>query len=215
MQSQDVWNNRIIGAADRLGLKAGYKLLYVPWRTLGQADTVFLSLNPGRAPRDLHMLCALTDERGNSYEVERATTGSAINEQFLELVSRLGLRPVEVLTGVIAPFRTGRWEHLDPAHRREALDIGRDFWTQAFAVKRPRLVIGCGELAGREAAQMLNAKLEGAIPSGWDRIVLRRYLAPDGAAVVQLPHLSTFKLLSREQCREPLRRAFDLSTALI
>ena len=53
--------------------KEGYKILYCPWDTIGKSDVAFISLNPGRPPSyaDLKIL---SDERGNSYEVEKFTT---------------------------------------------------------------------------------------------------------------------------------------------
>ena len=47
---------------------------------------------------------------------------------------------------------------------------------------------------------MLNAQLDEEAPRGWGKVKLRRYVCADGRVVVALPHLSTFKLMSRPEC---------------
>ncbi|MES2914183.1 MAG: hypothetical protein V4753_03590 [Pseudomonadota bacterium] len=210
MESREVWNSRISEAALSLGFREGYKILYVPWETLGKSDTVFLSLNPGRPPHNA-ALNTLSDERGNSYEVERTTTASPITAQFLALSELLKLKPKDILTGTVAPFRSDRWKTLSPTQRNGALAIGKEFWRQAFSLKRPKKVIACCPEAARVAVDILGGKPELTIRSGWGDTSLRRYRASDGALIAQIPHLSTFRLLSRGECREPLRTILELS----
>ncbi len=209
MESYEVWNARLASAAEQLNFTEGYKILYVPWRTIGAADTVFLSLNPGRAPQgaELH---TLSDERGNSYEVEREVTASPLTAQFLALAAMIELQPAEILTGTAAPFRSNRWKCLPLAQRRAALDIGHAFWRQVFAARMPRRVITCCPEAAKMATEILRARPELSIKSGWGETSLHRFRSDDGALVAQIPHLSTFKLLSRPECIAPLRSILDL-----
>ncbi|MCW1917522.1 hypothetical protein NX862_02020 [Rhodobacter sp. KR11] len=187
----------------------GYKILYVPWRTIGRSDTVFLSLNPG-APPDGAELCTVSDERGNSYEVEQAVTASPITAQFLALAALLGLRPGDILTGTVARFRSPRWRDLTLVQRRAAPDLGKEFWRQVFAARTPRRVIACCPEAAKIATDLLQARPELTIRSGWGDTSLYRYRAEAGPIVAQIPHLSTFKLLSRPECLGPLRTLLDL-----
>jgi hypothetical protein len=203
MESHTVWNRRISKAATELGFNEGYKILYVPWSTIGASDTIFLSLNPGRAPYDA-ALSTLSDERGNSYEVEASTTRSPLTKQFLALAEKLSLKPLEILTGAVVPFRSDRWHDCTREQRLSALALGREFWRQAFELRRPRLVIACGMEAARMAANLLDAEIDVSLPSGWGRTKIRRYCASDGAFVIHLPHLSTFKLFSRPECDGPV-----------
>ncbi|WP_282171080.1 hypothetical protein [Ruegeria atlantica] len=39
------WQQRLTGLEKHLGYKHGFKLLFSPWRLLGTAHTLFLSLN--------------------------------------------------------------------------------------------------------------------------------------------------------------------------
>lgn len=209
MLDYDIWNNRISSEAERLGFEDGYKILYGPWETIHLTDTVFLSLNPGRPPEGAD-LNTLSDERGNSYEVEQHTTSSPITAQFLALVDLLKLKPEQILTGTIVPFRSNRWKSISGEKRRAALKIGYSFWSEVFNANRPKKVICCCPEAGRMASEILGATLEMTINSGWGNISLHRFRAKDGATVVQIPHLSTFKLLSRPACIEPLKLIMDL-----
>jgi len=209
MESYEIWDARIADAATRLNFNEGYKILYVPWKTIGASDTVFLSLNPGRPPINAE-LCTLSDERGNSYEVERAVTASPITAQFLALAEMIQVQPGDILTGTAAPFRSNRWKTLPLAQRRAALEIGKEFWRQVFAEKLPRRVIACCPEAAQMANEILRAKPEMSIRSGWGETSLHRFRGNSGALVAQIPHLSTFKLLSRSECIEPLRSILDL-----
>jgi hypothetical protein len=205
----DFWDKQIAREAERLGFEEGYKILYGPWETIGSADTVFLSLNPGRPPQGADLF-TLSDERGNSYEVEQYTTSSPITAQFLALADLLELQPKQILTGTVAPFRSNRWKCIPLTQRRAALEIGRNFWEEVFAANRPTKVICCCPEAGKIASEILEATLEMTINSGWGNTSLHRFRAKDGVLVAQIPHLSTFKLLSRTACIEPLKLILDL-----
>ena len=209
MLRYDYWDKKIAREAKLLGFEEGYKILYGPWATIGTADTVFLSLNPGRPPQGAE-LSTLSDERGNSYEVEQHTTSSPITAQFLALADLLELLPKQILTGTVAPFRSNRWKSIPLTKRRAALEIGQAFWAQVFAAKRPTRVICCCPEAGKIASEILQATPEMTINSGWGNTSLHRFRGQDGVLVAQIPHLSTFKLLSRAACIEPLKLILEL-----
>ena len=59
----------IIKAESKYNFEQGYKLLYVPWKTIDFAKIAFISLNPGEPPEDVD-LRVISDEDGNSYEEE-------------------------------------------------------------------------------------------------------------------------------------------------
>lgn len=209
MLSYNFWDKQIASEAERLGFNDGYKILYGPWETIENADTVFLSLNPGRPPHGADLF-NISDERGNSYEVEKYTTSSPITAQFLALADLLELKPEQILTGTVAPFRSDRWMSLSLSQRRGALEIGKKFWADVFAANRPKRVICCCPQAGKITSEILEATLEMTTSSGWGNTSLHRFRAKDGALVAQIPHLSTFKLLSRPACIAPLKLILDL-----
>ncbi len=200
------WAARLEADEKTLGFADGYKLLYSSWATLGTARAAFISLNPGgRVPAGAEMR-VVSDERGNSYEVERHTTQSPITGQFLRLADFIGLKPAEILTGVAMPFRSDDWEGVGVGQKRGGLAFGRAFWKEALSRKEIRLVIACSDEAAEIAREAIGARLEAKFSSGWGSVSLRRYRAPDGRIVARLPHLSRFRLFGRPEAEAPLRR---------
>lgn len=186
----------------------GFKLLYCPWKRLSDARVAFISLNPGRAPDGVD-ISTVDDPSGNSYLVERAITKSPLNKQFLEMCEFLNRDPGQILTGAFFPFRSGKWEDLDPSQIEAGLSFCRPFWKSAIS-ENVELVIVLSNFVASQIAELLDCKLETEISSGWGATKLRRYRAPNGAKVIQLPHLSTYRLFSREQCTAPLKEVFQL-----
>ncbi len=207
----EYWDKKLATTADLLGVRQGYKLVYSPWDTIGNAETVFLSLNPGSGVPDGADLCTLSDERGNSYEVEQHTTRSPITAQFLKLAELLGLEPSEILAGALIPFRSKNMEALSPAESKVGLRFGKEFWAEVFTEKPPKLIICCGRDDVTPAVcEILKAFFVNQIPSGWGNINISSYRTIKGTLIVSLPHLSTFKLLSRAECAQQLRIIFEL-----
>jgi len=185
----------------------GYKLLYCPWSTLGKVDTAFISLNPGDPPNSAE-LKILSDERGNSYEVEQFTTKSPLTAQFLELCNFIKRKPETILTGVACPFRGNRWNDFSSEQKRVGFDIGKNFWSKALDNK-VKLIITLGNETTELITNLKNAKLELELNSGWGNYKIRRFKNNEGVEVIQLLHLSTFKLFSRRDCRGPLEKIFE------
>ena len=127
------WSKKLSKADAKYHFPDGYKLLYSPWETLKKAKIAFISLNPGKPPKNAE-LKVVSDERGNSYEVEKEITESEITHQFLSLCKFLETSPNEVLTGTICPFRSADWENfLDGStftdeQKRIGLSLGEEFW---------------------------------------------------------------------------------------
>jgi hypothetical protein len=158
-----------------------------------------MSLNPTK-PAPGTEIRVTSDERGNSYEVEQADTQSPMTAQFLALAAALRRAPYEILTGVAAPFRSTSWQAPSEDQKPANLLVGERFWAEAFALRRPMLVITCAPEAASQATKILGARFETNAPSGWGNTTLDRRRSEDGTVVVRLPHLSTYKLFSRPEC---------------
>lgn len=210
LNSRDHWQRTLAAHEQRLGLTEGFKFLYGPWSTLTTGGFAFLSLNPGVAP-DGADLRTVSDERGNSYVVEQLTTRSPITDQYLRLAELVGVDPSAILAGVVIPFRSASVAKLTTEQRSTGLDLAADFWREPLARPALRTIVASGQEAGDFVVNLLAAHPDSVVPSGWGGIVLRRFRTPDGRAVVQLPHLSRFKLLSRPACMQPLRTVLALS----
>ncbi len=206
------WHERLAAEETRLGLTQGFKMLYGPWATLGGCDTAFLSLNPGRAP-DKAAMRTVSDERGNSYEVERLTTVSPLTDQFLRLAELIGRTPLQIMTGVVAPFRSDGFASLAPGQRAAALALGQDFWRGPLSAPGLRLVVAVSREAAEMAVALTGARYDGQVAAGWGDHVLRRFRMPDGGRVVHLPHLSRFRLVGRPASADALAWALGLGPA--
>lgn len=194
---RDSWENELRHAEAELGFGDGFKFVYGPWATLRQGEVAFISLNPGKAP-DGATLRMVSDERGNSYGVERSTSRSPITDQFLRLADLLDVRPCDILTGVAAPFRSDSWGGLTNRQRREALALGKRFWEAPLSRPELRLIVVCSKEAAQLTVEVTKASFVDEYPAGWGRQKLRRYCVQPDKKIVHLPHLSRFRLLGRD-----------------
>ena len=55
-----------------------------------------------------------------------------------------------------------------------------------------------------------NARLDYEVEAKWQNKKNRRFITSTGTKIIQLPHLSRFKLFSREECLEPLKEIFEI-----
>ena len=72
-----------------------------------------------------------------------------------------------------------------------------------------RLVIAVGKETAKTLINILDAKEEKCVPSGWGNILLKRFTGYNGVKIVQLPHLSRFKLLSNAKYLPHLKKVFE------
>ena len=204
------WTKKLNEAETELGFIDGYRFVYGPWATLDKAKIAFLSLNPGRGKNlDKATMRDISNERGNTYEVEQGKIKSPIVDQFLRLAKLLGRQPADILTGVIAPFRSKDWDTLTEPQQKESLDLGRRFWMGPLSRPDLRLIIASGNLVAREVVGITEAHFDDEACAGWGYIKLRRYRLPGGKVILHLPHLSHFRLLSRELSKQKLRAFLD------
>lgn len=201
------WHERLARAERDLGLRDGFKFLFCPASTMRSAKVAFLSQKPGRPPNAAN-LRTVSDERGNSYEVEARTTVSPITEQFLRFCRFVGVRPSDVLTGVASPFRAAAWADLSPAQQAQGLALGREFWDKPLRSPQLRLVVAVSQEAADLVVDVMDAKPLDVLGSGWGSYSIRRFQANRGALIVHLPHLSRFKLFGRPASEAFLRDAF-------
>lgn len=202
---RDFWENELRTAEAELGFVDGFKFVYGPWAMLGQGEVAFISLNPGKARDGEAPRTMISDERGNSYEVE--SMRSPIKGQFLRLADLLDVRPCDILTGVAAPFRSDSWGGLTNRQRRGALALGKRFWEAPLSRPELRLIVVCSKPAAQLAVEVTKASFVEEYPAGWGRVKLRRYCAQPDRKIVHLPHLSRYGLLGRVPSEGAVRKA--------
>ena len=173
--SKQRWETQICEAESTHSFTMGYKLLCCPWKTLNTATHAFISLSPGAAtPFDAELKC-LSEERGNSYFIEKHTTKSPITEQFILLSELIGVSPNAILTGYAHPFRTREWNDNSAKQKEVGLQIGLDFWDAALHDGKVETVIISGSDVTRYFTSRLEASLEKEVPSGWGQTSLKTY----------------------------------------
>lgn len=206
---RDEWQKRLVKLESMYGYRHGFKLLYCPWSTLFEGcEVAFLSMNPaGRTPDDADPR-TVSDERGNSYRIERYTTKSPITEQYLQLCELMRVSPDRVLCGALAPFRTKKWK---ASRDGQNMAIGRVFWEAALGMQSSLRVLVCsGKPAENTLIDMLGGELERSVSAEWGNIRIRQYRVADPAcSLIALPQLSRFKLLSRPASRRQVASVLE------
>lgn len=192
------------------GYGDGFKLLFCPWRLIGSADTLFLSLNPGNDPSGEFMRIA-SDERGNSYLVEREAKHSPMADQYRQLCEFIGKDPEEVLTGTLMPFRTAKWNNL---RDRPNIAMARPFWHQVLATGKIRKIFCMGREVESSVVDLTGAKLKRQIPANWGNLSIRRHATQSGVQIFGLLHFSTYKMFGRPECIPQLAKLLDVEVAV-
>lgn len=150
----------------------------------------------------------ISDERGNTYEVEMHTTKSPITNQFLELCTLLNKNPSDILTGTICPFRSKSWILLSREQRDAGLMLGKCFWHKTL--DKINLFICVGNDVAKNITSISDFKKEKIFNSGWGNVKIIKYKDSKDRTLIHLPHLSTFKLFSRKECLLVLKQVFKL-----
>ncbi len=207
-----------------LGHSLGWRFLCVSKQVLlRNPKIVFLTLNPGgRAIPEDHP--SESCESGCSYVVEqwwKSQPGQhklqrQVQRLFAEIERQAGptaqaSASLEAsLIGYYVPFRSPRFADLYRA--KESLAFANDLWTSLLAPLRPRLLLSIDPMTFRSMKNLCSAqggKLVSAetLPTGWGTVTaeVHEYQFSDRSTmVVRLPHLSTFQLFSRSECKDPL-----------
>lgn len=203
---RDVWQKILATEESKRGYTDGFKLLFCPWSLIETADTLFLSLNPGNDPSGEFMRIA-SDERGNSYLVQRQARHSPIADQYRQLCKFIHRHPEHVLTGTLMPFRTAKW---DPRRDQPNIGVATPFWSHILKSGRIRQVFCMGRDVEDAAVKLASARLECEIPANWGKLNIRRHVTKNGMKVYGLLHFSTYKMFGRAECLPQLAELLEI-----
>ena len=220
-------------AHDELGHQRGWRFLTVPRRTFElRPDIALLTLNPGGAGRDPSQGEA-SCEYGCAYRMESwgALPGkSALQIQVLTLLEHLRsrLRPdtpsnefmdAHVLGAYYLPFRSPSFAELVNPHK--SLEFARSLWTQILTPWIPRLFVTIDRSGFAGIRDILTDTFSLSVGgsrtflTGWGkcRAEVTRCVSGRGdvTTILRLPHLSTYKLLSRPSCLPHLSEILDFA----
>jgi hypothetical protein len=214
-----------------LGHAMDWRFLTVPRSTFeAQPDIVLLTLNPGGEGSDpTHGRASC--ENGSAYRVEswgKSDRGrSALQLQVQSLLDSLRQRVSPTLTtnefmdhhvlgAHYLPFRSPSLEKLP--NQKKSFQFAGSLWVRILTTWTPRLVVTIDHKAFSGITNIFTRHLHlqqqpiQSFITGWGkcRADVARFISSDrGTTVLRLPHLSTYKLFSREQCTAHLRDIID------
>ncbi len=186
----------------------GWRLLTCPVANIQSSEICFIGLNPaGKSPDKKND--GFSSERGSSYKIEEwgiYPPGEApLQRQVCALFEFIEVPPNQILSGNLIPFRSPRI--FDLPNKARAINFSENIWRKMLKTSNVKLVITMGNDVTRSLSKILKIPHLEKFPSGWGNVSL--YAGKhDNITLVGLPHLSTFKLLSRSVCSECLRAVF-------
>ncbi len=186
----------------RLGHTLGWRFLTCPVAALSpKTEVVFITLNPGGdvdRPDHPKFSC----EEGSPYVIEswsgHRPGRSHLQIQVRTLFERFGIAFDETLSGQLVPFRSPSWDELP--RQDESLAFGQRLWAQVIDIVQPSLVIGMGKTQLRgPLRQILGTSIDSIdVPVNWGPVTAGLdWFA--GCALITLPHLSRFGIMTRPQ----------------
>lgn len=211
---------------ERTNYGCGWRFLYTPAPTIACPNgLMWLGINPGGSEYSVEP----SVEEGSAYRVEIEKwggNGSALQKQVQQFYYMLAASSLgngsssinlqdQTFNSNFCPFRSPSWSALP--HKKEAIAFSCHLWRQILAVVRPRVLFCMGTKPLpylRNVLLSLGARSFGQqwLPTGWGsmRFVLEQF-NDDGIVtiVVRIPHLSQYKLMSREECKPHLARLIE------
>ena len=192
--------------------RCGWRLLASPRSSLKNPRVVFIGVNPGGTGQpEEHGEFAM--DEGSAYVVEswggQPPGASPLQKQIRALFDRVGENPAEVLAGNLVPFRSPSEEDL--REWDEAIELGTRLWADIFAhlSGTPEIVITMGQKTRSPLCRILDipeASIE-RVPLSWGRVGGYKgrftYRGANGR-FVNLPHLSRYRIATREESRGAL-----------
>ncbi|MDE0029283.1 MAG: HigA family addiction module antitoxin [Deltaproteobacteria bacterium] len=222
----------INAAYTRLGHRLGWRFLAGPRRTFAShAPFALITLNPGGAREDPNHPRA-SSENSSAYWIESwkgCPPGTApLQFQFQELFARIvtivdasesprAFVENRVLVAHFVPFRS---PSLAALHRRcESIAFARRFWAEILAEWIPRTILTIDRVTFKNLHGIISNRAAKVVahrrfPTGWGRCsaeAFRFRMSECGETVTlaRLPHLSRFRLMSNETCRQPVQDFLD------
>ena len=197
---------RIEAAYQQLGYEIGWRFMTSPMHSFENPKVLLVSLNPsGRVEHGPRW----SQEDGSAYLVEswdgQAPGRDTLQVQIQGLVTHLGATFDEVASAHFVPFRSQRWDDLN--NKALAVQFARALWTDFVVGMKPEYVICLGTKVGEFIPNLFGAGALQKVRTGWGDISMSIGTTTYGGQIAILPHLGTFKLFSRPECKPYLLAA--------
>lgn len=204
---------RIPEKYDALEFRSGWTFLCCDEDRLNDARIAIVGLNPGGRD-DEGSYDSLWSSGNNPYYAEY-WGGKDANGK--DLYDRLQLQiqkwhdlakigPDDSFCAHFVPFRTRDWKGVkDHAHREaDVLKFSRDLWKSVVECCSAQVFITMGKVPAAELADLINAKQQQRLETGWGNVKIDLYVADDGRRVIGMPHPSRYTLFNRQNDKSKL-----------
>lgn len=181
-----------------LGHTRGWRFLTCPEQNIETASIALVTVNPGGDCDDGSGWCV---EKGSAYVVEDwPSRQRLLQEQVRRMFCAMGEDINSALSGYLVPFRSPTWKDLP--YKKPSLEFGKDLWREVFEVSLAKIVIAFGIDAGAHLVDVLQGKKIDSFPLRWKNISMSLYQCSHNRVLLVLPHLSRYKIFSKENSRE-------------
>ena len=203
--------SRIATAYEQSGNDKGWCFLSCPKTALKGAEVAFLGLNPGGEgfPDNIDGE-NFAVENGSAYVDQGWGTDPGqhpLQQQISTLFTKIGVEPKNALSGNLVPFRSPKWAALQ--NPNFSLQFGEELWGDVLRRVQPRLVISMGKQVFPPLCRILGAGEVKRVPLHWGNCEGEWTRFGSDGLLVGLPHLSRFKVMSREKSAPALRELFQ------
>lgn len=206
---------RVEAAYSEYGFKLGWRFLYSPANTLSASTRLmFVGLNPGVGGASDQGIASV--ETGSAYRVESnwSSDGKRLQKEVVQLFEAISAKlKVDrnhlmdgTLTANFCPFKSETFSKLP--NRREAIKFSHKLWRDVFFNLRPTVIICMGRRPFNHFHRILieqgfQVKTADRKPTGWGSVtymIEELVLDCRELMMVQIPHLSRFKIVSSKKC---------------
>ncbi len=205
-----------------LGHTLGWRFLCVSKRVLqAKPQIVLITANPGgkdippdHPPASCENGCAYVSEKWGTAKKGQHKLQKQVQHLFNGLAEKTrfkmgGAALMESsLIAYYIPFRSPRLALLP--RKKESLNFARSLWAPLFRQLRPKLIITIDPHAYRYFGELIDGTVTTSIrqrevmTTGWGAYtadIMRYGEGEQTTTLVRLPHLSTFQLFSRTECK--------------
>ena len=180
-----------------------------PEKNFLDPQVLLITLNPGGDDGRDWGDPEWSQEHGSAYVCEswgdKPAGRASLQIQIQRMFNLLNLPIDEAAAGYFIPFRSQRESTLKNA--TAALQFAKEFWNDVIRGMAPEYVICLGATVGNHMKNLFGVRSLEKRPTGWGNVTLSIGDTKDGGRFVILPHLSTFKLFSRDACIAHFRAA--------
>ena len=220
----------IEAAYARLGHQRGWRFLVGPRRTFTASTRfAFITLNPAGTHEDpVHPRAS--SENGSAYWIESwkeyPVGTEPLQFQVQELFARIArildanesprtFVETHVLMAYFVPFRSPNYNEL---HRpRESIEFARQLWSHILAGWTPHTILTIDQRTFKNLSRIISDRPAALVtdrqqfPTGWGDYKAEAYRfwileREEVVTLARLPHLSRFRLMSKDAYRQPVQK---------